>query len=1042
MVGIENGNLSLAPELIQNSRLGAENAANISALIWQALEELKASGVKTYYTAEELREMAQNISENGLPQETVDALKAQGWTDAQIRALEEYIVQNGANITEDFNMTAFLEEFSMAFISVAFKYNHYEAWALEKWKWTQPAEAPTLNNEELINPVLADPWVQFYHAYAVSDYVGMEDSIEALRDSAYNFLTYQEKFVSLTFLRNGSVITKTGTLGRVEWTENGSMVFTTLVTSPSEDGFMLNTTTYYWPSALRAYELTSNIMTLVKARNCGNNNSEVQWMLNQKVAELRSALKVIIVSTSTSTVQVPNEPIYPIEPIDPIYPIDPKLPVLPVSTTSPEESTTAELSESTTVITPADETALLALDPNNEEGRLVVDSVNVEAVEVTSDYVTYKVAVHLHVEDNAVSNVNLEFQGTELSDSKSMGFLYPGDSFVVESTVSGRVYGSDQVTVSGTVKITYTPSSGQIPNSVSPANDEREITESYSKTIPLEEGIDPSKVYVSVLAQDENGDGTVKTGEDVTFKVVVRNDNDVNIAGTCTIRIVYPISSSDTSARSFSVSVNAPAGGSATETFGSVHYAWSGTFTYTGKCTFDQYEKSFSGYVTVEEDDSTDPTVVKMIDVVPTSWPSTARLGGSVEFSVDLKNTYPVDKSVKVELKIDGTVVDVVEVTVIAGRSTGILLHWNVPDDFPVGEHSVKIQAFSRNLDSNDSWNPEDSETGSINVERPKDLLFGKLVPNVNGTVVQGTVVHFDVIVENKEDYPAYNVPIRVFYTYQTPNGGFSDPIRVFERNPRQIDGLGVNLTWFNMTLTNLGKYYFTLYVNGEIEDEKIITVTSNSSVMAWMECEDTIPLYDELSCHIHILNNSSDDVSIQVTKVMFGGYEVWNGENWKAVMVNYITGTTIKRHSEGIIYIGIDVDGWLSERVFGDDYYIYLFLDGGQPKEHIINVDLRLNDTRRVLGYTVTVYSGDDKEGGKIETADYILKSAQVAGGASTVLGFVLAIGGNPTGLIIAGIGFGALVLTTVGYSTYKGITAPTPTCSQESDNNLICGG
>ncbi|WP_258083513.1 hypothetical protein [Thermococcus thermotolerans] len=716
VVEVENGNLSLAPELIQNSRLGAENAANISALIWQALEELKASGVKTYYTAEELREMAQNISENGLPQETVDALKEQGWTDEQIQALEEYIVQNGANITEDFNMTAFLEEFSMAFINVAFKYNRYEAWALEKWKWTQPAEAPTLNNEELINPVLADPWVQFYHAYAVSDYVGMEDSIEALRDSAYNFLTYQERFVSLTFLRNGSVITKTGTLDRVNWTDNGSMVFTTLVTSPSEDGFMLNTTTYYWPSALRAYELTSNIMTLVKARNCGNNNSEVQWMLNQKVAELRSALKVIIVSTSTSTVQVPNEPIYPIEPIDPIYPIDPKLPVLPVSMTSPEESTTAELSESTTVITPADETALLALDPNNEEGRLMVDSVNVEAVEVTSDYVTYKVAVHLHVEDNAVSNVNLEFQGTELSDSKSMGFLYPGDSFVVESTVSGRVYGSDQVTVSGTVKITYTPSSGQIPNSVSPANDEREITESYSKTIPLEEDIDPSKVYVSVLAQDENGDGVITAGEDVAFKVVVKNENNADVSGSCKIDVKYPISSSDTSMRNFSVSINAPAGGSITGTFGSVHYAWSGTFTYTGKCTFDQYEKSFSGYVTVEEDDSTDPTVVKMIDVVPTSWPSTARLGGSVEFSVDLKNTYPVDKSVKVELKIDGVTVDVVETTVIAGRSTGVILTWNVPDDFPVGEHTVKIKAWSRNIGLDDPWNPEDSETESIEV--------------------------------------------------------------------------------------------------------------------------------------------------------------------------------------------------------------------------------------------------------------------------------------------------------------------------------------
>ncbi|NJD98661.1 hypothetical protein E3E26_02460 [Thermococcus sp. LS1] len=98
VVGIENGNLSLAPELIQNSRLGADNAANISALIWQALEELKTSGVKTYYTAEELQEMAQNVSENGLPQETIGALKAENWTDEQIQALEEYIVQDGGTL--------------------------------------------------------------------------------------------------------------------------------------------------------------------------------------------------------------------------------------------------------------------------------------------------------------------------------------------------------------------------------------------------------------------------------------------------------------------------------------------------------------------------------------------------------------------------------------------------------------------------------------------------------------------------------------------------------------------------------------------------------------------------------------------------------------------------------------------------------------------------------------------------------------------------------------------------------------------------------
>ena len=103
---------SLALQLIQNSRNGSSNAAQISALIWQSLEELKNSGVKTYYTAEELRQMAQNISENGLPDETVQLLKEQGWSDEEIQALQEYIAQNADEINEDFNLTKFLKDFS------------------------------------------------------------------------------------------------------------------------------------------------------------------------------------------------------------------------------------------------------------------------------------------------------------------------------------------------------------------------------------------------------------------------------------------------------------------------------------------------------------------------------------------------------------------------------------------------------------------------------------------------------------------------------------------------------------------------------------------------------------------------------------------------------------------------------------------------------------------------------------------------------------------------------------------------------------------
>ena len=182
------GDSTLAQELIQNSRIGAENAANISALIWQALEELETSGVKTYYTAEELREMAQNISRNGLPQETVEALKAQGWTDEQIQALEEYIVKNADEINEDFNMTSFLENFSMAFIDVAFKYNEYEAWALKKWKWINPQEINTSLGDSLINPVLADEWLDFYKGYSEGYYSEMESAAGKLRDKMYDMI--------------------------------------------------------------------------------------------------------------------------------------------------------------------------------------------------------------------------------------------------------------------------------------------------------------------------------------------------------------------------------------------------------------------------------------------------------------------------------------------------------------------------------------------------------------------------------------------------------------------------------------------------------------------------------------------------------------------------------------------------------------------------------------------------------------------------------------------------------------------------------------
>ena len=228
----------------------------------------------------------------------------------------------------------------------------------------------------------------------------------------------------------------------------------------------------------------------------------------------------------------------------------------------------------------------------------------------------------------------------------------------------------------------------------------------------------------------------------------------------------------------------------------------------------------------------------------------------------------------------------------------------------------------------------------------------------------------------------------------------------------------------------------FYLYVNGELEDSLTVNVTFDGPVRAWMECEDAVPLYDEIDCYVHILNNALEDIPVQVTKVTFSGYEVWDGENWEVVKVNYVTGTSVKGNSEGIVGIDIDVDGWLAERVYGDDYYIYLFLDGGQPMAHMITVDLQVANKHHTLGYVTMIYPGDDKEGAKKELPDYIITGAELGGAFLTVAGFVI-----ESGEIISTGGV-LLLLILIVVNGYRGATAPTPICSVEDDNNIICGG
>lgn len=204
------------------------------------------------------------------------------------------------------------------------------------------------------------------------------------------------------------------------------------------------------------------------------------------------------------------------------------------------------------------------------------------------------------------------------------------------------------------------------------------------------------------------------------------------------------------------------------------------------------------------------------------------------------------------------------------------------------------------------------------------DNLFGRLVPNVTREVTQGTTVHFDVIVENRGNYPAYDVPIRVYYAYQTPEGEFSDSI-VFERSPREIEGgaqyYAFNSIWsdgFNITPSNVGAYYFTLYVNGEIEDDVKITVEPNGSVAAWMECnpEFVSENDDSVTCNVKVKNLGNAPLNFEVTDVYFAGGQIYDSGKSDNFIVPKPRSLDLGPNSLGVFAFTIPINDELQKRI------------------------------------------------------------------------------------------------------------------------------
>ncbi len=280
----ETVNTTIVQELVETSREGELNAANISALIWESLVQLRASGVKLHYTAQELREMAENISRNGFPDDVTRELKEQGWSDEEIEYLREYIADHANDMRGDFDMGSFLGNFSTAMIQVGFKYAGYEAWAVQRNYWGT-TKAPDMSDYDdsnmMINPDLTLDWHSLHEAYEANDYSKMYDEIVTLTSDI------QRVIEDANHAPNGSVFKDS----------------------------------YYWPGALEAYNLTRQAYVLLQSIKLGNGDEEVKWLLNGKVMGLQSAL-MVDPKKQQSSGALPLPP-RPIGPIPVRYPFNP-----------------------------------------------------------------------------------------------------------------------------------------------------------------------------------------------------------------------------------------------------------------------------------------------------------------------------------------------------------------------------------------------------------------------------------------------------------------------------------------------------------------------------------------------------------------------------------------------------------------------------------------------------------------------------------------------------------------------------------------------
>ena len=963
-------NETLAHELILNSQNGSKNAVQISALIWQSLDELEKSGIRTYYTTQELKQMAENISQNGLPQETVQTLKEQGWSEEEIKALYEYIAENAAQIDEDFNMTKFLKDFSQAFVEVAFKYNHYEAWALEKWLWSNPQALVISQGRNEILPQIQKEWIDFYKAYYRGSLGEKLSTIRALKQKEYSLITRGETKAE------GGVLILTQTYENSESNLQSGDKWKPLPTKPPVNKCKL-TISYYW-KALKSYELTSQIESILMAQKFGNKNPELNLIMNEKVSELKRAL------TATKTIK--SEEGCPI--------IEPPKPTPRILRQSDQEA---------------------LIDTN--EGHLIVD-VDVIAVDISGTYITYKLKVKLNAEKNAVNDISVNVDGTKLNDSTHYEYVSPSNMEIWTTDISGRVYDDDhdgEVTVSGKVKVVYTPSCGippaSVPNPMS-CSRPREIVKEYSKTIELKKDINPDKVHFYIIPVSPE----VNIDDSVTFKIKVVNDNNVQVSGWYSVDIAIPEGHGQIYTKKYTGSVEIPAHASKTITIATINYVEPGTFGYSGSFNFGYYSKDDSGYIIVESDGggSSGSLSIESVDYSP----KLPRDGDLVNFTVKVKSTYSTSQDVKLELFVDGNLVGSVQGVINANSGKTFNLHWFAQE----GDHSYTVKVYT--LLGGQKF-IEDERGGSLNVGTNGDFS-GVLSVNVTGDVSTGARMRFVLNVKNVENAPRHSIPVRVYYVYTSPNGKWHDAINVKEAEVN-FDPLGKYQDWFDFNFENPGTYDFYLMVNGQEVDEKTIKVNTCGSISAVMTCnpEFVTEDVDSVSCRVDVENLGGTAEDIWITNIHFAGGEIYDKSSADNLVTPSPSSLTLNAYSTGTFTFMIPINDGLQERIPVDLSDINL----GTP----IAVKAYLNMLKEPVMFVVQM---NPREKGVLEEVkDYIVnKVKNDPWGTSNKVAAIIV-----TGKISVETNPFVLFLTIYGWAVIESMKPLPP--DNPGDNNLIVG-